>query len=56
MPDTIERSTCPTCGRPTFRYVIVRPRKSPGDTVTERGWWLHENDHTFACDQRHADG
>ena len=56
MPDTIERDSCPTCGRPTFRYVTVRVRKSPGDTVTETRWWLHENDKTFACDQRRADG
>ena len=56
MSDTIEWATCPACGRPVFRYVVVRVRKSPGDTVTETGWWLHDDDKTFACDQRRADG
>lgn len=56
MPDTIERHTCPTCGRPTFRYVIERVRKSPGDIEKSTSWWLHESDSTFACDQRRADG
>lgn len=51
MPDTIERATCPKCGRPIFRYVTVRVRKSPREAETRSGWWLHEHDKTFACQQ-----
>jgi hypothetical protein len=55
MPDTIERATCPTCGRPTFRYVTVNVRKSPLEPETIVTWWFHEGEQTFACDQRPAD-
>lgn len=52
MPDTIERATCADCGRPIYRYVTVRPRKSPLEPETTTTWWFHEGDPTFACDQR----
>lgn len=51
MPDTVERATCRGCGRPIYRYVTVRVRKSPGDTETVRTWWFHEHEQSFACDQ-----
>jgi hypothetical protein len=56
MPDTTERATCRTCGRPIFRYVTMLVRKSPGDIERISTWWFHEGEQTFACDQRPADG
>lgn len=47
----IEHATCRTCGRPIFRYVVTRVRKSPGDVETSRTWWLHEHEQSVACDQ-----
>lgn len=58
MPDaTVEHATCPACARPVHRYRTLRPGRGPGDveTVTTT-WWLHDDDLTFACDQRPADG
>lgn len=56
MPDTaVERAACRGCGRPIRRYVTVRVRKSPQEPETVTTWWLHEDDQTYACDQRPAD-
>lgn len=52
MSDTIERATCSGCGRPIYRYVTVRGRKSPLEAETTASWWFHEGEQTFACDQR----
>jgi RNase P subunit RPR2 len=51
MPDTIERATCPKCGRPILRYVTSRVRKSPLEPETTSTWWFHEDEQTFACQQ-----
>lgn len=51
MRDGRERATCRGCGRPIFRYVVERVRKSPGDVVTTTTWWFHEHEQSFACDQ-----
>lgn len=51
MPDGKERAICRGCGRPIFRYVITRVRKSPGDLEVTRTWWFHEHEQSFACDQ-----
>lgn len=51
MSDSVERSTCPKCGRPIFRYVIIRARKSPLEPETSSTWWCHEDEQTFACEQ-----
>ncbi|MGH9002124.1 MAG: hypothetical protein ACRDYV_03245 [Acidimicrobiia bacterium] len=51
MPDTTEHATCPGCGRPIFRYVTVRVRKSPLEPETSTTWWFHDGDSTYACDQ-----
>lgn len=62
MRSETEHSTCPTCGRPTFRYVTVYPaRLSPAEPTTVTTWWFHHGldtrgNLTFACDQRDADG
>lgn len=60
MPDTIERATCRSCGRPIFRYVTVHVRKSPLVPETITTWWFHEAGEgqttlTFACDQQPSD-